>query len=136
MGRRPVPVLLEGFTRKRERAKNAMTDIFKILRTAEWHAFQAAGQFDGSPDDLRDGFIHFSAAEQVAGTLAKYFSGESEVVILTVPAAPLGDALRWEASRNGALFPHLYRPLALTEVGEARVVRKGHGGFDLSALGL
>ena len=99
-----------------------MTDIFKILRTAEWHAFQAAGQFDGSLDDLRDGFIHFSTAEQVAGTLAKYFSGEAEVVILTVPAGLLGDALRWEASRNGALFPHLYRPLLREEVSAARVV--------------
>jgi uncharacterized protein (DUF952 family) len=102
-----------------------MSDIFKILRTAEWHSFQAAGQFDGSADDLRDGFIHFSAEEQVAGTLAKYFSGEAEVVILTVPAAPLGDALRWEASRNGALFPHLYRPLLLEEVSEFRVVAPG-----------
>lgn len=100
-----------------------MADIFKILRTAEWRSFQAAGRFDGSPDDLRDGFIHFSAAEQVAGTLAKYFSGEAEVVILTVPAPPLGDALRWEASRNGALFPHLYRPLLLEEVSDVRVVQ-------------
>ena len=111
-----------------------MTDIFKILRTPEWHAFQTAGQFEGSPDDLRDGFIHFSAAEQVAGTLAKYFSGEAEVVILTVPAVPLSDALRWEASRKGALFPHLYRPLLLEEVGDVRVVRRGPDGFDVSGL--
>jgi uncharacterized protein (DUF952 family) len=120
----------------RECAKNAMSDIFKILRTAEWHAFQHAGLFAGSLDDLRDGFIHFSAAEQVSGTLEKYFSNEAEVVILRVAAAPLGDALKWEASRDGALFPHLYRPLALSEAGEAQVVRKGHGGYDPSALGL
>jgi uncharacterized protein (DUF952 family) len=113
-----------------------MSDIFKILRTAEWHSFQAAGQFAGSPDDLRDGFIHFSAGLQVSGTLEKYFSDEAEVVILRVAAAPLGDVLKWEASRNGALFPHLYRPLALSEVGEALVVRKHIGGFDLGALGL
>jgi len=115
--------------------KNAMSDIFKILRTAEWRAFQAAGQFAGSPDDLRDGFIHFSAGPQVSGTLEKYFTDESEVVIVTVPA-PLGDALRWEPARNGALFPHLYRPLALSEVGDAQVVRKGRGGFDLCGLRL
>ena len=102
-----------------------MTTIYKILRIAEWNSFQAAGQLDGSPDDLRDGFIHFSSEEQVAGTMAKYFAGEAEVVILTVPAEPLGDALRWEASRNGALFPHLYRPLLLEEVSDVRVVAPG-----------
>ena len=72
----------------------------------------------------------------MAGTLAKYFSGEAEIALLTVPATPLGDALRWEPSRNGALFPHLYRPLLLEEVGGARVLRRGSDGFDTGAVGL
>lgn len=101
---------------------NPVEHIFKILRLGEWASFHAVGQLDGSADDLRDGFIHFSAEEQVAGTMAKYFSGERQVVVLTVPVEPLGDALRWEASRNGALFPHLYRPLLLGEVSDVRVV--------------
>ncbi len=99
-----------------------MTDIIrpviKLLRAAEWAAFQASGTFAGSADDLRDGFIHMSTPDQVAATAAKYFEGEADVVALTVDAAALGDALRWEASRGGALFPHLYRELGLKEVVE------------------
>ena len=100
----------------RDSAMNANAMIYKILRLVEWRAFEAAGRFEGSPDDLRDGFIHFSSEEQVAGTLAKYFSGEREVMILSVDPGPLGDALRWEASRNGALFPHLYGVLSMKDV--------------------
>lgn len=88
-----------------------MTAVYKLLRPAEWVAFQADGVFPGSADDLRDGFIHLSAAAQVAGTRAKWFAGEA-VILLEVRA----DDLRWEASRGGALFPHLYRPLRLDEV--------------------
>lgn len=95
--------------------------IFKILRVPEWQSFQAAKRFAGSPDDLRDGFIHFSTEAQMAGTLEKYFSGEAEVVILEVAVAPLGDALRWEPSRNGALFPHLYGTLLLHHVAAVSV---------------
>lgn len=85
--------------------------VYKLLRLAEWGAFQADGVFVGSPDDLRDGFIHLSAADQVAATQAKWFAGGA-VVVLEVAA----DDLRWEPSRGGALFPHLYRPLRLDEV--------------------
>ena len=93
-----------------------MTPIFKLLRAAEWAAFQADGVFAGSLDDVRDGYIHLSAADQVAETYVKYFAGEADVVRLTLDANTLGDALRWEASRGGALFPHLYRVLRLDEV--------------------
>ena len=93
-----------------------MTTIYKLLRAAEWASFQAAGAFAGSPDDLRDGYIHMSTAEQVAGTRAKYFAGQPDAVLLAIDAGALGDALRWEPSRGGALFPHLYRPLDLAEV--------------------
>jgi uncharacterized protein (DUF952 family) len=108
--------------------------IFKILRPAEWQAFGTARRFEGSPDDLRDGFIHFSTAAQVTGTLARHFTGEPEVVILRVASAPLGDALRWEPSRQGALFPHLYRPLRIEEVDESWTLQRGAGGFDLAVL--
>ncbi len=108
--------------------------IFKILRPAEWRAFEAARQFEGSADDLRDGFIHFSTAPQVSGTLSRHFGNETEVVILRVAAAPLGDGLRWEPSRQGALFPHLYRPLRLEEVLESWTVQRGPGGFDIAML--
>jgi uncharacterized protein (DUF952 family) len=89
--------------------------IYKILSVADWEAAQAAGRFDGSADDLRDGFIHFSDGEQVIGTASKYFSGQSGLVLLTVDQGRLDD-LRWEKSRNDALFPHLYRALELDAV--------------------
>ncbi|MGI4878678.1 MAG: DUF952 domain-containing protein [Janthinobacterium lividum] len=84
--------------------------VYKILRAAEWAAFERDGRFAGSADDVRDGYIHMSTAEQTAGTMAKYFAGEA-VTVLTIDADALGDALRWEVSRGGMLFPHLYRPL-------------------------
>lgn len=93
-----------------------MAQVFKLLRAAEWADFEASGVFGGSPDDVRDGYIHLSAADQVEGTFAKYFGGEVGVVRLTLDGDALGEALRWEASRGGALFPHLYRPVRLDEV--------------------
>lgn len=109
--------------------------IFKILRPAEWKAFGIARQFEGSPDDQRDGFIHFSTAAQVSGTLTRHFPSAPEIVILQVASAPLGDALRWEPSRQGALFPHLYRPLRIEEVDESWMLQRGANGFDLAVLG-
>lgn len=93
-----------------------MTLVYKLLRAPEWAAFEAAGEFAGSADDLRDGFIHLSAADQVEGTRARYFADDAGVVLLTLDADTLGEALRWEASRGGALFPHLYRALRRGEV--------------------
>jgi uncharacterized protein (DUF952 family) len=92
------------------------TRIYKVLRLSEWADAQARGVFSGSADDLRDGFIHFSTAEQLDATIARHFAGEREVVVLEVDTAPLGDALKWEPSRGGALFPHLYRDLPLAAV--------------------
>ena len=93
-----------------------MTFVYKLLRAAEWTAFDADGSFAGSPDDLRDGFIHLSSPDQVAATRAKYFGGETGVVCITLDAEAFGEALRWEASRGGALFPHLYRALDRDEI--------------------
>lgn len=93
-----------------------MTPIIKLLRADEWAQFQEARVFAGSADDLRDGYIHISTPEQAPGTLTKWFAGDVGVVALTLDADALGDALKWEESRGGQLFPHLYRPLRLDEV--------------------
>lgn len=90
--------------------------IYKILRRPEWDVFRAAGETRGAPVDLVDGYIHFSTAAQVAETAAKWFSEESDLVLVAFEADRLGPALKWEPARNGQLFPHLYRPLQLSEV--------------------
>jgi len=90
--------------------------IYKIMTEAAFEAAWTQGHFDGSADDRRDGFIHFSAAHQLAGTLAKHFAGQEGLVLLAVDPRRLGDELKWEASRGGASFPHLYAPLDLAAV--------------------
>ena len=96
-----------------------MTPIVKILRAHEWTAFQSTGVFRGSPDDLRDGYIHISPPDEVAATAAKWFAGETGLMALTLDADSFGEDLKWEPAR-GLLFPHLYRPLRLDEVTGAR----------------
>jgi uncharacterized protein (DUF952 family) len=93
-----------------------VTPVIKLLRADEWAVLQASGEFAGSADDIRDGYIHLSPPEQVAGTLAKWFAGEAGVTAVTFDADAFGSDLRWEPARGGILFPHLYRPLRLTEV--------------------
>jgi len=90
--------------------------IYKIFRRPEWDTFTAAGQTRGAPVDLADGYIHISTAAQVAETAARHFAGESDLVLVALDADALGDDLRWEPSRGGALFPHLYRDLLLADV--------------------
>jgi uncharacterized protein (DUF952 family) len=90
--------------------------IYKIFRRPEWDAFRAAGHTRGAPVDLDDGFIHFSTAAQVAETAARHFAGQSDLVLVSFESDALGTALKWEPSRGGALFAHLYRPLSLSEV--------------------
>ncbi len=90
--------------------------IYKILTTEQWAQAQAAGAFSGAPVDLADGYIHFSTASQVAETAAKHFAGQDDLVLAAVNADRLGSALKWEPSRGGALFPHLYRVLDLSHV--------------------
>lgn len=112
-----------------------MTYIYKILRRAEWEGALAAGAFEGSAIDRQDGFIHFSAADQAAETARKYFQGQDDLMVLVVEAEALGAALKWEASRGGALFPHLYGPLPCALVCEARTAPLGDDGVpDLGAL--
>jgi uncharacterized protein (DUF952 family) len=90
--------------------------VYKIMSEADFAAATREGYFRGSADDLRDGFIHLSAAHQLTGTLATHFAGQEGLVLLAVDAERLGDALRWEPSRNGMTFPHLYAPLDLGAV--------------------
>ncbi len=85
--------------------------IYKICPEALWREAEKSGRFDGAPIDLADGYIHFSTAEQVRETAAKHFAGQRDLLLVAVDAGPLGEALKWEVSRGGALFPHLYAPL-------------------------
>jgi uncharacterized protein (DUF952 family) len=88
-----------------------MTLIFKVCGAAEWAAAERAGQYAGSADDARDGFIHFSTAAQLPGTLARHFAGRDDLLLIAVESGTLGAALKWEPSRGGDLFPHLYAAL-------------------------
>lgn len=98
-------------------ARPIMTQpIYKILADAAYEAAKSEGHLVGTSDDLRDGFIHFSAAHQLKETLAKHFAGQEDLVLLTVDADVLGPWLKWEKSRGGDLFPHLYGPLDLEAV--------------------
>ena len=85
--------------------------IYKILSRSEWTAARAVGRFEGSAVDLQDGYIHFSTAAQATGTAQKHFAGQPDLVVLEVEADDLGVALKWEPSRGGDLFPHLFAPL-------------------------
>ncbi|WP_439155548.1 DUF952 domain-containing protein [Yoonia sp.] len=89
--------------------------IYKIFRASEWDDLQATGATAGAPIDVIDGYVHFSTAETVAETAAKYFAGEEGLVLLAVKADSL-DALKWEPARAGVLFPHLYRHLRMDDV--------------------
>lgn len=88
-----------------------MSRIYKILPRSAWTAAQAAGVFEGSPVDLEDGYIHLSTAAQAQETARKHFAGQDDLVVLELELADLGEAIVWEPSRGGDLFPHLYRPL-------------------------
>jgi uncharacterized protein (DUF952 family) len=89
---------------------------FKIFTANQWAQFQAEGTFAGAPIDLADGYIHMSTADQTEETLTKHFAGQSGLVIAEIDLSGFGDALKWEVSRGGALFPHLYAPLPLFAV--------------------
>jgi len=93
-----------------------MTTIYKILPEAMWRGAQRSGVFLGSEVDLKDGYIHFSTAAQAQETAAKHFAGQTDLMLLHVDTAPLGESLKWEPSRGGALFPHLYAPLKVAHV--------------------
>lgn len=104
-----------------------MSRIYKILTGTEWATAQAAGRFEGSAVDRADGYIHFSTATQAAETAAKHFAGQADLVVLEIETDDLTGGLRWEPSRGGALFPHLY---GLLEVSQVRAVTEAPLGAD------
>ncbi|TMJ19181.1 MAG: DUF952 domain-containing protein [Alphaproteobacteria bacterium] len=93
---------------------------WKILTVDEWASFQASGRFEGSPADRADGFIHLSAEDQIEGTIARHFTGRTDLVFAEIDLTVLGEAVKWEVSRGGALFPHHYGALPLEAVRAAR----------------
>ena len=105
-----------------------MSTLYKILPAPLWREAESGGRFAGSAVDLRDGFIHFSTAAQVAETAAKHFAGQSDLLLLSVDAGALGAALKWEPSRGGALFPHLYGELDLKAVRKVEPLPLGPDG--------
>lgn len=102
--------------------------IYKIFRRTEWDAFKAAGETAGAPIDLADGYIHFSTGAQVVETAAKHFATETDLVLVTLDADQLGADLKWEPSRGGALFPHLYRTLRIDDVRHDTSLPLGQAG--------
>jgi len=109
--------------------------IYKICSASAWREAERQGAFRGSADDKRDGFIHLSTATQVPGTAAKHFAGQSGLFLIAVDADALGDALRWEPSRGGELFPHLYGELDTGEVAAIYDLRmRSDGSHDIPEL--
>ncbi len=113
-----------------------MPIIYKICPATLWREAEQAGIFRGSPADQRDGFIHFSTAAQLEGTAAKHFAGMADLLLVHVDAGRLGGRLRWEPSRGGALFPHLYGDLDFAAVTRIEPLPLGPGGrHQFPALG-
>jgi uncharacterized protein (DUF952 family) len=104
-----------------------MSHVYKICSMALWREAEHSGVFRGSDDDRRDGFIHFSTAAQVVETAAKHFAGQANLLLVRINTAKLGEQLKWEPSRGGALFPHLYGDLALTAVAQVDPLPLGPG---------
>lgn len=98
------------------------TIAFKILTADQWAVFERDGAFTGAPVDVADGYIHVSTADQLEETLAKHFAGQNNLVIAEIDLGVLGDTIRWEVSRGGQLFPHIYDVLPMDAV-RATVVR-------------
>ena len=114
-----------------------MSDLFayKVLTADQFAQFKADGVFKGAPVDLADGYIHLSTRAQAAETVAKHFAGQDRLVMLMIDLAPFGDAVKWEVSRGGALFPHLYGDLPMSAVAGKVVLRIGEDGKHLFPAG-
>lgn len=107
--------------------------VYKILRGPEWDDLRARGRTEGAPVDVADGFVHFSTAAQVAETAARHFAGAEGLRLLACDPGALGAALKWEPSRGGALFPHLYRPLLISDILWSRDLPLGPEGHVFPA---
>ncbi|MDX8452954.1 DUF952 domain-containing protein [Mesorhizobium sp. VK9D] len=108
--------------------------IYKITPEALWREAETNGRFTGAPIDVADGFIHFSTTSQVRETAAKHFAGQTDLVLIAIDGNRLGEALKYEVSRGGALFPHLYAPLALDAVLWVKPLPLGANGHEFPAL--
>ncbi len=104
------------------------TQIYKIVTAAQWAAAEEIREFAGAPIDLEDGYMHFSTADQVVETVEKHFHGQLDLLIVTVDVGNFGHELKWEPSRGGALFPHLYAKLSLDHVVSVDDLPMGKGG--------
>ena len=96
--------------------------VYKVCSETEWRAACAAGEYTGSADDKRDGFVHLSTASQLEGTLARHFTGRTDLVQVAFDPAKLGNTLKWEASRGGAIFPHVYGALPTADALSVEVL--------------
>ncbi len=105
--------------------------IYKIVTEVAWREAAQAGVFKGAAIDLSDGYIHFSTAKQVEDTAARHFAGQADLVLVAVDTGKLGDALKYEPSRGGALFPHLYAPLDFAAVRWVKPLPPGPSGRHL-----
>ena len=102
--------------------------IYHMCSAETWAEAVAAGRYAGTEDDRRDGFIHFSTTGQIAESARRHRAGQAGLVLVAVESARLGDRLRWEASRDGALFPHLYGPLSPAEAASVEPLPLGPDG--------
>ena len=105
--------------------------VYKIARQREWDEIGKTGSFTGSPDDRRDGYIHLSTAGQVRTTCNKWFKDESNLLLVTLHSHRLGTALKWEASRGGEKFPHLYAGLPIGWVHSVVPIRREPDGSPI-----
>ncbi|WP_372802237.1 DUF952 domain-containing protein [Paracoccus seriniphilus] len=108
--------------------------IYKIFRQTEWEELRRDKTTPGAPIDRQDGYVHFSTRDQVAGTLAKHFAGETDLQLLALEADSLGEDLIWEPARGGDLFPHLYRELRLDDILWSRPITLTARGHDTGPL--
>jgi uncharacterized protein (DUF952 family) len=108
-----------------------MTLIFKVCDAGEWDAAVSRGSYAGSAHDQRDGFIHFSTAAQLPGTLARHYAGRDNLVLIAFEAEMLGPLLKWEPARDGELFPHLYAELSISTALRTRPLRLGADGVHI-----
>ena len=115
-----------------------MTELlfaFKVLTRAQWSVFRETGVFAGAPVDIADGYIHLSARDQVAETVAKYFAGQDDLILAMIDLPALGDMVKWEPSRGGALFPHIYGPIQMSAVTTKATLRLDPDGRHVFPAG-
>lgn len=114
-----------------------MTDLFayKVVTRDQWTQWRADESFTGAPVDIADGYIHLSARDQVVETVAKHFGGQDDLVLAMIDLPALGDAVQWEPSRGGALFPHVYGPIPMSAVTTKATLRLGPDGKHIFPAG-